>query len=120
MTETRETLEAPTSLTAPLRGTQFRPEEARNVVMGLTVGEALDLEREPDNSYDANAIKVLSPAHEGEAAFLGYVAREIAESLAPAMDSGVNYSVVVFGFQTPTTPVLAIELGNPEPDDLPT
>ena len=117
MTETRETLEAPTSLTAPLRGTQFRPEEARQVVMGLEVGNSLDLEREPDNAFDSNAIKVLSPEHEGEAAFLGYIAKEIAISLAPAMDSGTKYRVTVFGYQTPSTPVLAIELA--EIDDLP-
>ena len=119
MTENRETLEAPTPLTAPLRGTQFRPAEARQVVMELSVGDALDLERESFNAYDTNAIKVLSPNHEGEAAFLGYIAKEIAETLAPAMDAGVKYSAAVFGFQTPTTPVLSIEVGNPEPDDLP-
>jgi len=85
--------------------------------MELSVGDLLDLEREPDNPYDANAIRVLSPNHEGEAAFLGFVAKEIAATLAVIMDVGVKYSATVYGFQTPTTPVLAIE--PVEVDDLP-
>lgn len=48
------------------------------------VPTVLQLEREPDNSYDANAIAVL----DGTGNRLGYVAREIARSVAPLLDAG--------------------------------
>lgn len=43
------------------------------------------LEREPDNQYDANAIKVLV-----DGIHLGYIPATSALGLAPVMDNGVN------------------------------
>lgn len=45
------------------------------------------LEREPDNPYDANAIKVSVALSRGGAIEAGYVAREVAGDWSPAMDS---------------------------------
>jgi len=49
-------------------------------------GDPLTLEREPNNPQDPNAIKVL---HEGR--HLGYIGREQAAGLAPALDRGVQF-----------------------------
>jgi hypothetical protein len=51
---------------------------------GLTVGSAVALEREPDNAYDCNAIRVVQ--YESKV-MVGYVARELAKQLAPKVDS---------------------------------
>lgn len=51
----------------------------------------LDLKREPDNQYDSNAIAVLDPFGRQ----LGYLSREVAAQLAPDLDGGVRFDVVV-------------------------
>jgi hypothetical protein len=56
----------------------------RSRLMKIAEDDDLELEREPSNEYDANAIRV---AHGG--AKLGYVPREIAQVLAPLMDAGL-------------------------------
>jgi hypothetical protein len=49
-------------------------------------GDPLTLVREPSNTKDRHAIQVL---HGGE--LLGYVGEEMAEELAPLMDSGQSF-----------------------------
>jgi hypothetical protein len=56
----------------------------------LAPGDRLELRRQPDNEYDANAIAV-----HGGGELLGFVPRELAEELAPALDSGAPWSAVV-------------------------
>jgi single-stranded-DNA-specific exonuclease len=48
----------------------------------LTKGEKVYLIREPDNSFDPNAIKVVRWDHQ----HFGYLNRELAKILAPRMD----------------------------------
>ncbi len=50
--------------------------------------KGMQLEREPDNPADPNAIKVLLPFRILEGAHLGYLRREAAEVLAPRLDDG--------------------------------
>jgi hypothetical protein len=45
------------------------------------------LKRQPDNPYDSNAIRIICVAAGGS---IGHVPREIAEWLAPIMDSGTK------------------------------
>lgn len=73
--------------TANLRGTDFRPIEAQAVVLALEEGQELLLEREPENRFDQNAIRVVDPA---SGLHLGYVAREVAELISPEMDEGAE------------------------------
>lgn len=47
-------------------------------------------QRDPDNKYDSNAIKVLFDKE-----FVGHVPRDIAESLAKKLDSGMNHTVEI-------------------------
>jgi hypothetical protein len=81
-----------TQFTAYLRGTNFRPIEAKAFVNGLVGGETLTIMRESTNQYDSNAIMVLDPASEMH---LGYVAKEVAAELAPLMDQGIEFRCVV-------------------------
>jgi hypothetical protein len=61
-------------------------------------GRPLRLRRDPDNPHDANAIAVETLG--GEQA--GWVPREVAEELAPALDAGSTWSAVVLREQRPS------------------
>jgi len=70
---------------SPLAG--FRHHEAALVWQELGVGDRLALVREPDNPYDANAVRV-----EWAGRKLGYVPRTENAALAWAMDRGERVS----------------------------
>jgi HIRAN domain len=58
---------------------------------GAAPGSALELRRDPDNEHDPNAIAV----HVRAGDQVGWVPREIAESLAPELDAGKPWSALV-------------------------
>lgn len=91
---------------AVLRGMKFRPIEAQSVTMNLQVGDSLLLEREPNNPYDSNAIRVIEP-NSGE--FIGFIAKEVAVELTPYLDMGHEYTCTVTGHLSPTVPILECE-----------
>ncbi len=66
---------------SPLAG--FNYHQAPEVWQGMRVGDALTLEREPDNAHDGNAISVRWRDYK-----LGYVPRAQNAALAWAMDRG--------------------------------
>jgi len=51
-------------------------------------GSVFGLVRDPSNEYDFNAIEVRQYFKSGASIRLGYVPRELAKKLAPAMDKG--------------------------------
>lgn len=55
------------------------------------------LEREPDNVYDSNAIKVMAEVFSKGKAAIGYLNSQLAKALAPIMDSGSE--LVVYNFE---------------------
>ena len=61
-------------------------EGRQDTIAGLRVGTELDLERQPANEFDANAIAVRYGALQ-----LGFVRKEIAKHLAPLIDAGARY-----------------------------
>lgn len=67
-----------------IKGVTF--EGRQDTIEGLTGGSDVELVREPDNSYDPNAIAVRYGA-----LMLGYIGAGMAAHLAPAMDGGVVY-----------------------------
>lgn len=81
-----------TQFTAYLRGVNFRPIEAKAIVNQFEGGESLVLVREPGNQFDPNAIQVLDPETQ---IHLGYVAKEVAQELAPLMDEGLMFTCTV-------------------------
>lgn len=72
-----------------LVGMHFRGQHAKEYAAALQPGDTLLLEREPDNEYDENAIKVLTPGDDGF--HLAYVNKETAAWLAPEMDEGKTF-----------------------------
>jgi hypothetical protein len=54
-----------------LVGARFRPVEAQSILLEAEVGDPVQLEPEPTNAYDPNAIKVIYKEHH-----VGYVPRE--------------------------------------------
>lgn len=56
----------------------------QKAVSRARVGASLQMAREPQNKWDANAIKVVSDLGQ-----IGYVPREVAEALSPVLDRGV-------------------------------
>jgi hypothetical protein len=66
---------------SPLAG--FRHYEGREAWHGMSVGDRLQLVREPDNPYDANAVRV-----EWRGVVLGYVPRRDNTAVARQLDRG--------------------------------
>ena len=65
-------------------------EGRQNLIAGLAPGDPLELVREADNAYDPNALAVRYGRLQ-----LGYLRREIAQRLAPNVDAGDRYGIVV-------------------------
>lgn len=82
---------------SPLAG--FNYHQAPAVWRGMRVGDALRLEREPDNAYDARAVRVEWRGHK-----LGYVPRAQNAALAWAMDSGESLNARVSRLQRHRNP----------------
>jgi hypothetical protein len=66
---------------SPLAGFQFH--EGKALWSEMKVGDVLTLVREPDNSYDARAVRVDWQGHK-----LGYVPKRENEAVARQMDRG--------------------------------
>ena len=95
-----------TEFEIPVVGNHFRDPQEKEAMLGLAAGDALVLEREPDNQYDANAIKVML-----EHFHLGYVGKEFAVDMAPLLDTEDEYTCEVNYFLAPNRPVLTITVG---------
>lgn len=95
-------------------GMHFRGESAREYAANITEGEALLIEREPENPYDSNAIKVLAPT---EPPFqVGYISRQDAVWIADWLDKGYIYTATVTDKQTKHNnihPILRLDLIQP-------
>lgn len=61
-------------------------EGRQDMVAGLVPGQELELQRQPENPHDANAIAV----HYGTF-HIGFLRKQIAKHLAPLIDGGVRY-----------------------------
>ena len=77
-------------------GITFRKQNFENVLANHKAKEffTCNLEREPDNKYDANAIKVVV-----DDVFIGYIPSAQAQLIAPMMDAGqdIKANVVELG-----------------------
>lgn len=69
------------TFTVAIRGTKFRPPEAREVARSLTPHEVVTIEPDPDNEFDPNALKIIARGQ-----FIGYVQKDMAEHLAARLD----------------------------------
>lgn len=73
-------------------GLQFRFKVTGREMLARAVPFPVELEREPDNEYDENAIKVNIAADKKltklKGVQLGYLRKEVAAILAPKLDAG--------------------------------
>ena len=74
-------------------GMHFRGAEAKEYVSAMREGEVLTLEREPENPYDQNAIKVFASG-----IWLGYIDRSAAAWISGWLDEGHSFTTTVVGF----------------------
>lgn len=65
-------------------GMHFRGTHAKEIAASLTPGDRLHIEREPENQFDANAIKVIHPPTEQ---FIGYIEATQAVWIASEIDN---------------------------------
>lgn len=93
-------------------GMHFRGALAKEIASALQPGDKLELQREPENRADANAIKVIHPA---TAQHIGYVEAGQAAFMAVDLDeTSEPPSVTVTGLETArrtTYPVVTIVIG---------
>lgn len=90
-------------LDAPLAG--YRYYAARTVWNELRVGDRLELTREPNNPYDANAIRVVWRGQ-----MLGYLPRRKNGALAWALDRGERLRARIRALREHPNPARRIEL----------
>jgi hypothetical protein len=91
----------------PLVGVSFRPTSAKEVVKHLTLSDGGDLELQPDpnNEYDSNAVKVI---HKPSGEFIGFIARENNYEIFCALERGEELNVEIVGFENSIKPTLLI------------
>ena len=68
-------------------------EDRQELLRDLTEGQVLRVEREPENTYDPNAVAVLTD----DGRKVGYLKRLVAAAIAPQMDRGAAYRAAVEG-----------------------
>lgn len=76
-----------TSFTIPVVGINIK--DRKSFVEKLNIDDALYLERELNNDYDKNAIKVLDEDNN----HIGYIPSDYAVIYAPKMDAGIKYTL---------------------------
>ena len=77
---------------SPLAG--FRHYEGREIWRDMKTGDRLQLVREPDNPYDANAVRV-----DWRGVVLGYVPRSENAAVARQMDRGARLEARIAGLR---------------------
>lgn len=88
---------APTFKGVLVRGAYYVGEWAMLVCCATQPGQSFLLERQRNNGFDQNAIKVLLDGGELAGGKIGYIQRDVAFELAPWMDRGWVYTCVCTG-----------------------
>jgi hypothetical protein len=74
---------------AQMKGSSFRDKDSRDVYNHLEDGTSMLLERDRENKYDENAVKVLT---ENEKVWVAYLAKEDAVVVARYLEAGFTYT----------------------------
>ena len=112
----------PTYPNVKVVGMHFRGAHAKEIASALLPGNTLTLEREPENQFDINAIKVIHPGTEQH---IGYVEASQAAWTASELDeTSEPPTCTVTGLETAnrnTYPVVTIVVDEtaPVPDPVP-
>lgn len=98
---------------ATVVGVTFRGASAKEIVKHLTTadGELLELQPEPTNEYDSNAVQVIyKPTDE----HIGYLARENNYEVFCALMEGREVELEIVGFENTLKPTLLIKFDEGE------
>jgi hypothetical protein len=96
-----------TEIFTELAGLSFRPKTAKEVVDTLQIGDTLTLERDPENEYDDNAIKVLAVDE-----FIGFIPKVDNLLIAQHMDAGGEITCTVVSWLGNRKPGLKVTLNS--------
>ena len=88
-----------------LAGANFRPAEAKQAIKEAEIGDTVELEADPENPYDPNAVKVIL---EGE--FVGFVPKTDNAPLAAALADGATIEGEIIAFESTLKPVIEVTL----------
>lgn len=69
----------------------------KDIIAGLSSGDKLRLEREPDNKFDPNAVKVCALCGDTWKQ-IGYLPKDVAGEVSSALEAGQQYSVILEDF----------------------
>lgn len=92
-----------------ITGVSHRPMSAQVLARNLEEGEELELEREPSNQFDANAIKVMKDEQ-----CIGYIPAKHNADLAAHLDADGEYRCVV---KEDGSTAISVEFDSGEEDD---
>lgn len=81
-----------------IAGAQFRSKEDKDSLDLCVVGDKLRLERDANNEYDLNAIRLILLDEDTEH-FVGFVARKDNLHVAAAMDQGEEYEAEIIALR---------------------
>jgi hypothetical protein len=90
------------------------------VVYKLRNGQTLDLQPEPDNKYDPNAVKILARI-EDENIFLGYVPKRFSSEISMAIETGMDITCTILNLnpKAKTWEMCMVEIRSAdEPEDV--
>jgi hypothetical protein len=93
------------TITCTLAGAKFRPAEARAAVKELQLGQALELEPDPENEYDSQAVRVFTYDE-----WIGFIPKADNGPIFAALQRGEAVGCEVVAFESSLKPVLEITL----------
>ena len=88
-----------------LMGANFRPASAKEILREAAIGQYLDLEPDPENEYDATAVKILI---DGE--HVGFIAAKDNKRVFEHLMEGNEAQAEIVSFESPLKPLLEINL----------
>lgn len=94
----------------PLAGLSFRPKSAKDAVAALEIGDIVALERDLENEYDTNAVKVLLLGRNGGDEFIGFVPKADNLEIASHLDADKPYRANVSGWAATNKPLIRADL----------
>lgn len=86
-------------------GATFRPAEAKDIIKALRIGDIVDLEADPDNEYDATAVKVMR-----DGTHIGFIPAAQNYLMFSRLMEGEAMTGEIIAFENTLKPVLEIEI----------
>ncbi|MGI6767972.1 MAG: HIRAN domain-containing protein [Bacilli bacterium] len=81
-------------------------ENRQDYIKGMKIGEKIRLERDKNNPYDKNAIKVIN----AKGNQIGFISKELASKIAGKMDKGIKFRVAVSDITGSKDSVIGVNL----------